>query len=383
MSRISNFFVDFFGKNNTIELNDLAYSKPMAEMHYLRLAIGVASSIISDTISKCETKFYYDGENDNKSLEYYRWNIAPNANQNGSEFKSLIVENIIKNGDCLVIENKNELFVAENFTVEKEGTKPYLFTNVTIDGVSMPKAYKRKDVLYFKLNEIDLTAILKRVYNSYGEILATAIDSYKASNSSKWKLKVSANAKASKNFKETYQELTQKSLKTFFENPNAVYPEFEGYELVNVSKGTAAQGGAEVSDLRKDIFELVAQTYKIPQPLMNGEAVTDDIVLNFITICIEPIVQMMSAEVTKQYFDYDAWAGGNHCEFDTTAISISAIASIAQACEKFIGSGCMNIDETRERILGLNALNTDLSQKYFVTKNFADIESEGERGEEN
>ena len=52
----------------------------------------------------------------------------------------------------------------------------------------------------------------------------------------------------------------------------------------------------------------------------------------------------------------------------------NTIGELAGAAEKLIGSGVMNIDEVRVRILGLNALNTEQSTKYWITKNFADIE---------
>lgn len=379
MSRISDFFMDFFRKNGSIRLNSTALQKPMAEIEYMRLAIGTAASIISGVISKCPVKFYYDNEVNDKCLEHYRWNIAPNKNQNGSEFKSKIVENLIKHNDCLVIEDKNELFVADDFVVDTDGTKPYLFSGVSIDGATLPKTFKRKDVLYFKLSQIDLTEILNRVYSSYGEILAYALSSYKTSKGSKWKMKISAQARASKQFKETYEQLVNKNLKNFFENNNSVLPEFDGYDLSKMADGNNGSG-QEITELRKDIFQLVAQTYKIPQALMNGEKISDDVFIIFLTLCIEPIAQMLSAEVTKQLFNYEDWQSGDKVEFDTTTISIAAIASIAQGCEKIIGSGVMNIDEVRQRILGLNALNTELSQKYFVTRNFADIEKENGEG---
>lgn len=377
MSRISNFFADFFGSKKEILLNDVALQKPLAEVEYMRLAIGTAASIIADTISKCQVKFYYNNELDEHCQEAYRWNVAPNKNQNGGEFKSKIIENLIKFGDCLVIEDKNELYVADDFITDTDGTKPYQFSGVSIDGTILNKTFKRKDVLYFKLNQIDLTAILNRVYASYGEILAYAINSYKKSNGSKWKLKISTQAAAKTDFKEKYEQLTNKNLKNFFDNNNAVLPEFEGFDLSKIADGNGGSG-QEITELRQDIFKLVAQTYKIPQALMDGENITDDTLMLFLTVCIEPIVQMLSAEMTKQYYTYDDWRNGCKAEVDTTYISLAAIASIAQACEKLLSSGTMNIDEIRTKILGLNALNTDFSSKYFITKNFADIEAEGE-----
>ena len=35
----------------------------------------------------------------------------------------------------------------------------------------------------------------------------------------------------------------------------------------------------------------------------------------------------------------------------------------------------MNVDEVRTRLLGLNALNTEASTRYYITKNFEALEA--------
>lgn len=388
MARLTDFIRNFFGRDDFITLNSAAFEKINAELFYKELAIKQAVSIISNIISKCEFKVYYNGKTDDKSKEYYAWNIAPNENENGNSFKAKLVEEMLLCDHALVFEAGNGRYCADNFGIEKDGIKPLVFTNVTVNGGTMQKKYKRKDVLYFKLNSAELTRLVDDVYNSYGEVLALTINNYKQRNSSKWKLKISAAAKQRADFKQTYADITTKSLKTFFEATNAVYPEFEGYTLEPIKTEVANDTtSAEITALRKDVFDMVAGVYKLPLSIMNGTAISEADKKQLQSECIEPIVKVIATELTKQMFTFEQWQAGCYFEVDITNIEHLDIAQLAGAAEKLIGSGVMNIDEVRVRILGLNALNTEQSTKYWITKNFADIEkmsiAGGEENESN
>ena len=357
-----------------------------SEIYYKELAIKQAVSIITSIISKCEIKVYYDGKADDKSKEYYAWNIAPNENQNGSEFLAKIVEELLLCNHALVFEAGKGRFCADSFGIEKDGVKPYVFTNVTVDGGTLQKSYKRKDVLYFKLDNADLTHLIDNVYNSYGEVLAYTINNYKQRSGTKWKLKISSAAKAKADFKQTYADITQKSLKTFFEATNAVYPEFDGYELTQYETKTNDTKSADITALRKDINDMAAGVYKLPLSIMNGTTVSDEDRKKLKDECIAPIINIIKTELTKQMFTFEQWQKGCKFDIDITNIESLALDKLAGACEKLIGSGVMNIDEVRTQILGLNALNTEQSKKYWITKNFSDIEklnnSEGGENDE-
>lgn len=375
MARLTDFLRGFFAKGDFLEINSAAYQAAASELYYKELAIKQAVSIITNIFSKSEIKVYFDNKADDKSKEYYAWNIAPNDNQNGAELLAKIVEEMLLCNDALVFEAGKGRYCADSFGIEKDGTKPYLFSNVSVDGGSIQKNLKRKDVLYFKLGNAELTRLIDNVYQSYGEVMAFTINNYKQRSGSKWKLKISAAAKAKADFKQTYADITQKSLKTFFEATNAVYPEFEGYELTQYPATMSDTKSADITALRQDITNMVASVYKLPLSVMNGTAVSDADMKQLKTQCIEPIASVISKELTKQMFTFEQWQKGCRFEVDITNIEHLDISSLAGAAEKLIGSGVMCIDEVRTRILGLNALNTTQSKKYWITKNFSDIES--------
>lgn len=375
MARLTDFVKSFFAQGDFITLNSAAYNKIGAELYYKELALKQAVSIISNIISKCEFKVYYNGKADDKSKEFYAWNIAPNENENGNSFKAKIVEEILLSDHALVFEAGNGRYCADSFGIEEDGIKPLIFSNVTVHGGTMQKKYKRKEVLYFKLNNAELTRLLDNVYASYGEVLALAINNYKLRNGSKWKLKISAAEKMKPNFKETYTKITTEQLKAFFEGTNAVYPEFEGYTLEAIKpENLSDTKSADITALRKDIFDMVAGVFKMPLSIMNGTAISETDRKQLKNECIEPIVKVIATELTKQMFTFEQWATGCYFEIDLTNIDNLDIAQLAGAAEKLIGSGVMNIDEVRTTIFGLKALNTTQSTKYWITKNFADIE---------
>lgn len=388
MARLTDFIKSFFAQSDFIKINSAEYNKIGAELFYKELALKQAVSIISNIISKCEFKVYYNGKADDKSKEYYAWNIAPNENDNGNMLKTKIVEEMLLSDHALVFEEGDGRYCADSFGIETDGIKPLVFSNVTVNGSTIKKKYKRKDVLYLKLNNAELTRLLDNVYTSYGEVLSLAINNYKLRNGSKWKLKVSSTERMKPNFKEKYSEIVNKQLKAFFEGANAIYPEYEGYilesikpEILNDTKS------ADIIALRKDSFDMVAGVVKMPLSIMNGTAISEADRKQLKNECIEPIVKVIATELTKQLFTFEQWAAGCYFEIDLTNIDNLDIAQLAGAAEKLIGSGVMNIDEVRTKIFGIQALNTTQSTKYWITKNFADIEkmsiAGGEENESN
>lgn len=378
---LRNFLDRFFGTKDRITINAVTASGT-AETWYYELAIKTAVSLIANVIGKCEFKTYYNNELNDKSVEYYRWNVAPNKNQNASEFKHRIIEELLLTGECLVVEVGNELFVADGFSKETDGVKPYVFNCVSVEGVQLNKKFKRSDVLYYKLDGFELNPLLSSVCGSYIDAWATAFSNYKQKNASKWKLKISSAARADKRFAETYQQLTQQNLKQFFEKNNAVYPEYDGYELTEVAgSGTAASD--DITKLRNDIFALVAQTYKTPVSLLSGQiAGVKDVFESWLSVCIEPITTMLTDENNKQLYTFEDWQSDNFMYIDTSNVKHIDFAALSTAIEKCISSGSMNVDEVRTIILGLNALNTEASTRYYITKNFEALEAASEKADD-
>ena len=176
-------------------------------------------------------------------------------------------------------------------------------------------------------------------------------------------------------FQETYREVVQKQLKDFIENENAVYPQYKGYDLQDVSP-TTNKDSSDFRNLRKEMFEIVAQAFQIPVSLMLGNITNmNEITKTFLTFCIDPIADMISEEITRKTSgNYDNWVKGNYVKVDTSTINHIDILDVAEKADKLIASGTCCIDEVRE-IIGFDKLNSEFSKQHFITKNYDTVEN--------
>ena len=172
-----------------------------------------------------------------------------------------------------------------------------------------------------------------------------------------------------KDFAENYEKTVKKQLKEFLENENAVYPQYAGYDLEEM-KHEADSGSADILAMRKEVFDLAAQAYKIPISMMYGNTNnTNDVLNQFLTFAVDPIAKMLSDEYTRKSFTYEEWSKGSRVVVDTKTINHVDIFNVADKVDKLISSGVFSIDAVRDA-LGYQPLNTDFSQAHYITKNY-------------
>ena len=98
------------------------------------------------------------------------------------------------------------------------------------------------------------------------------------------------------------------------------------------------------------------------------EAVTN----NFLTFCIEPIIDLLETEINAKRYGKKAFLSGSCLKIDTTNIKHIDVFSVAEKCDKLIANGMYSIDELRGKLKD-TILNEDWSQKHWITKNYQGI----------
>ena len=162
----------------------------------------------------------------------------------------------------------------------------------------------------------------------------------------------------------------KKQLEEFLRSENAVYPEYQGYDLEEL-KHEADSSSSDIIAMRKEVFDLVAQAFKIPTSMMYGNTNnTRDVSNQFLTFAVDPIAKMMADEITRKSFTYEEWARGDHVTVDTKCITHVDIFNVAAEIDKLISSGVFSIDDVLGA-LGCQPLGTDFSESHFITKNYA------------
>ena len=182
-----------------------------------------------------------------------------------------------------------------------------------------------------------------------------------------------------KKFAEQFNTVIKEQLKSFIESDTAVYPQFRGQELVELAK--SVETSSDLISLRKEMFDIVAQAFKIPQTMMYGNITNmQEIVKVYLTFCIDPLADMISEELTRKTNTFKTWNGGkNFIKVDTSRINHVDVFEVADKADKLVASGVACVDEVR-KVLDWQELGTEFSRKHWITKNYSDV-SESLTGE--
>lgn len=371
-------FLDFLGnvidnaKTSTVVTDEL-----IAQAYFRELALYIGISYIANTLSKCEAKVY-EGNKEVHDELYYALNVHPNPNMSSAQFWNRIINDYFRKGEVVIVPVRDRLYIADGYTIEKRPLKDDLFKNICIENQTLRHPHPASDVLYFRLDHIPAKALIDGAANAYTELLAAAMKAYKRDKGRKYKLAMENTKAGDKGFNEEFEKVIKKQLMAFMEHDNAVYPEFKGYNLSDVSPNNsfhASATGEDIFGLRKEIFDITAQALKIPSVMMHGNITAiKDVMGVYLTICIDPLADMISKEITRKTNTFRTWKSGNYVRLDTSCIQHLDILDAAASAEKLVSSGTAMIDEVRARI-GLPKYNDDFGRAHFITRNFQTAEA--------
>lgn len=347
--------------------------KILDQLAFKELALHIGVSYIANTMSKCEFKTFENGKEVKNKL-YYMLNVSPNPNQNSSQFINKFIEEYYYHDHALIVPHNNYIYCADNFDIDDSNPlKENTFYNVTFNCQQLKKKHKASEVFYMKLDNQSVKSLVDSLYMQYGEIISQALNAYKRTNGTKYKLILEQYKAGDTNFNKIYNEVLKQQLKTFVENDNAIYPQFKGIDLQEFQTKNL-KDTSDIIAMRKETFEVVAQALKIPLSMMYGNITNmNEIVKVYLSICIDPLADMISEEITRKYYSFEEWKKGNFVKVDTSCVNHVDILEVANEIYNALGSGVVNIDDLRER-LGMEALNTEFSKKHFSTKNFVPTE---------
>lgn len=345
-----------------------------ASIYYKELAIYTASSYLANAISMAEMRVYNRGK-PVKDEDYYLLNVSPNKNENSNYFWHRVIRKMTREEKgALVVELNGSLYCAEDYTVVKE--RPILgdiYGGVVLPGgLQLNGTFKAEEVYLFRMEDECVQTLINGVYREYGKLLETAARSFKDTNGRKFKFKVNAVKAGDREFEKQFQEIISKNIKAYMENEYATYVEYDGEELEEESVKTV-KSSEDFVNIRKDIFEMVGQAFKIPMSMMMGNITNlKDVCDVFLTFGVDPLANTISEVLNKRATVYE-YIRGNYYQCYTGRIKHRDLFEAAANAEKLIGSAIVNTDEAREE-LSLVPLDTPWSKTYYVTNNFREAD---------
>ena len=398
MSLWSNFWTFIQGKLlggssysiTSSDIEEFLDSSSWSELAFYEFALNSGINIIANALSACEIRTFQNWE-EVRGDNYYQWNFEPNVNMNSNQFMQKLVWTLIYKNECLVIQGrKGDFLIADSFT--KKQTSAYnrvVFENVTVTGMggesyTFQKNFWMDDVLYYKLSNQNVTALLSSLAQGYQSLLETAIAKFEKSGGERGVLKIDANATTvsygtksdgtPRTFNDVYTDLINNQFASYFKSSNAVMPLFKNFDYTPMLGESSKKSTSEikdVTDITDQIYDKVANALQIPPALLKGDiADVAELTRNLITFSIKPIAKMIETENNRKLYGEDVLKG-NYQKVDTSGIMHMSVSELSTAADKMLGSG-WTIDEIRRKT-GDPILNTKESNTRYVTLNYAEM----------
>jgi HK97 family phage portal protein len=349
------------------------YNVLMADVYFREMAFWSAVNIIANAVSKCEFKTYVNGE-EKKGPEYYLWNVEPNLNQNSSGFIHKWLAQLYSKNECLIIEQKGQLLVADSFIRKPYALYSDVFTQVTVGDFTFNRPFVQSEVLYFKLSECDMRRVTAGLYESYSKLIAHGMKSYKKSRGTKGTFNYETLPVAGSQERIFFDELISKKFKNFMETSDAIIPLGKGQSYTDIgSKTYSSESTRDIRAMIDDISDFTAKGFGMHPALIRGDVQgVKDVVDQLLTFCVDPLCDMLQEEINRKRSGRDAFIQGTYVQIDTKAIKHVDLLSVSTAIDKLIASGAFCINDIR-KLVGEPEIDEAWAKQHFMTKNYSTI----------
>lgn len=369
-------FLGWFKDDNTLSL-DMVIGDLTTEIFYKELAIQACVNLIANTVSRGEFLTFEKGK-EIRGENYYSFNVSPNQNKSSSKFWRDVIQKLVKDNECLVIQRKDMFYVAESFNKVEFALKDNIYKDITITNYELKDTFAESDVFHFELHDQKIKTVIDGLYKSYAKLVSTSQANYKRNNARRGKLDIPTSYPKNKDAQKELEELFQDKFKRFFEaEGGAILPLTNNLKYEELESNIGVKNGSdgrEIRDFIDDIFDFVAIAFQVPPQLLKGNvADTDKAFNNFLTFCINPLAELITDEINRKLYGKKEYLNRTYIKLDTTRIKHTDIKDIAGSLDILTRIGAYTVDDSL-RTLGMEPLDTDASKARWMTKNYQNIE---------
>lgn len=350
------------------------YTALYGDIYIREMAFWSAVSLVANAISKCEFKTFVNNT-ETKGREYYLWNIEPNSNQNSSTFLQNLIAQLYRNNECLVIENRGQLLVADSFTRKPYALYDDVFTEVTVGDFTFNRSFNQSEVLYFRLNSADMRRVTNGLYDSYSKLINYSMTAYQRSRGTKGIFHYDTIPVAGTAERAAFDGLINEKIGKWLSGDNAALPLGKGQSWQELQHKTYSnETSRDIRAMIDDVSDFTAKVFGIPPALLRGDVQgVSDALDNFLTFCIDPLTDMLSEEINRKRNGYEGISKGTYLKIDTKQIKHVDLLSVATSIDKLIGSGAFCINDIR-LVCGEEIIDEPWAWAHYVTKNYATVE---------
>lgn len=377
--------IDLLGKRHseTEIISDTEFLQQEISLYFKSLAFYIGVSYIAEIFSKCKIKVYDRGIDSDKTSENssdvnyklmsYKFNFRPNPNENAVEFKRNLIFKMFYENEAVVFMHKNNFYIADSYTIDYKPVNGNIYNDISLNGTADAFTRSAENIFIFRLDDKSVQRLVNGMLEEYNSIFQTALTSFRKNNGTKYKYTASAPEVGDSDFAKKNKENQTRKLKSFIENPNAVFFAYKGQDISQISNLT--KSGEDIQKIRKDMFELAAQALKMPVTMLYGNVTNyKDVINGWASVTVEPLAKLVETELTIKSIPENEVMSGSRYMIDTTMLTHLDFFDMCEKAQHAIGNGTHNIDDVREK-MGDNKLNTSFSQQHWLSKNYDKIEN--------
>lgn len=376
-------------KNGEYIFDILFGSKKKTDYIYT-LAEAHAIDLIAKTISKCELQVFEQNKESKKIEEikndtYWRLNLQPNYNENGTMFLYKLATKLLTEQKALIIINKEFnnsklLYIADDFNVSSSILYGKIFSDVVIsdnDGNTIPlfKKYNSEDSIYYSLKNNNLVAAKESFKSNSAKLLKTISKNFIQSNTQKWRLKqpggqptmIDAETKQPI----SYEKYKEKITEGVFSEDEAIVMLSEIFDLINLNKDNK-QNLTDYKDEVEQIGNTVARMWNIPLDIFYGSKTEKSTGNNdFITFAVAPYFELLEDGFNISLVGKKDYLKGEYIKFNRTNLNHRDIIDSANGIDKLTADGFSRNEINM--LLGLPRIDEPWADEHNLTKNYANV----------
>ncbi|HIW32443.1 MAG TPA: phage portal protein [Candidatus Paenibacillus intestinavium] len=376
------FLTDIFKRNSELEsLFDLDLLDGITPKEYLKkMVLETNLNFIGRTISQSEFRIM-QGKKRIKDDWDYILNVRPNTDQSASDFWQRFIYKLIYDNEVLVVlDDNNNLLIADSFYRVEYATFPDQFKNVVVKDYEFNRTFNMDEVIHLNYNNEKLSTFLNKMFADYSELFTRMIEVQKMSNQVRGTVEMEANQELNEANKKKLQDFIDKLFNSFKTNIVALVPLMKGFKYNELAKGDVnGKSVEELNKIKRDLTNDVANILGIPTSLVHGDmAEYETAIKAFIKFCIAPLLKKIQDELNAKIISKHDYTNGK--QIKVFGIAEMNPLEVATAVDKLRASGVYNGNEIRVK-LGDEPVDNPLLEEYVITKNYERTKG-GEEGNE-
>lgn len=360
---------------DTIQDLNNEFCMPMVQLAYQKFAIELCVDLLATYVARTDWRYYQKKVHTSHKLESLL-NVKPNPIETKIEFFKHWAYEMLMNGEALIVQVEDSIYIASEYTATMPNFSSIVFNDVYIFDQQAPKkVYTKDDAFLLRLQNRDLTSLMKTFQRQYGELLQSSVDGYQSNRTKRFIMTNPDYRTMNTEVQETFNKMLETNLKSFATatGKSAVYAKPENVTLEDFSDKQIASA-SDTRSLMQDIFDRTANAFHIPPAYLFGETLTEAQLQAMLRDAVLPLVELFQQGFNDFQFKEVTYRGGTMIKADTMRLQLVDLNKVGTFIKNVLPTGVITLGDIAERYLQADALPEEIADLRVITKNYSKIE---------